>query len=309
MSRVQVATVERVLSPVRVETSGTVRAVQRATLAAKVPGPITGRVLALGQPVKAGEVLIEIAAPELSARLAQSRAQLAQVERELARERGLFASGSSTGDAVKSLEDRLAQNQAAVREAESLLAYTQLRAPFDGFVARKFAEPGDYAAAGSPLVHLDGGNAFELDVPVPDSFATTLAVGVELDVDLGLPTGPFRARIAEISSAVDAPARTTTAKLAIPPGLAARPGAFARVAMPGPPVATLRVPVGAVSRLGQIERVFTLTTDQRAALRLVKTGARRGDAIEIVAGLEAGERVIVAAPAALRDGHPVEIMP
>jgi RND family efflux transporter MFP subunit len=307
--RVQVATVRRESLPALLETSGTVRAVQRAAIAAKVAGQIDRLAVTLGQPVRAGDVLLHIAAAELSARVAQAAAQLAQAQRELARERTLQTAGASTTDAVQALEDRLAQAQASLHEAESMQGYTTVCAPFDGVVARKFVEAGDFASPGQPLLQLDGRNAFELEVGLPDSLAANVSVGTALDVSIPAAAVRFSGIVAEISSATDAAARDVTAKIAVPAGAAVRSGQFARVLVPGTPVATLLVPASAVSAFGQMERVFAVADGNRASLRLVKTGALRADRIEIVSGLEAGDRVVLAPPAALRDGQPLEIVP
>jgi len=58
-----------------------------------------------------------------------------------------------------------------------------------------------------------------------------------------------------------------------------------------------------------MERVFVAGADKRAVLRLVKTGTRRGDRVELLSGVDDGERVIVAPPAALREGQSLEILP
>ena len=70
----------------------------------------------------------------------------------------------------------------------------------------------------------------------------------------------------------------------------------------------LTVPAAAVSTLGQMERVFVVVNG-RALLRLVKTGARDGARVQVAAGLDAGETIILAPPATLRDGQPVEPKP
>jgi membrane fusion protein, multidrug efflux system len=307
--QVQVATVQWDTAPALIETSGTVRAVRRATLAAKIAGTIVSPALILGHTVRAGDVLFSISAPELSARVVQVNTQLAQVERELTRERQLHAAGAGARDAVKSLEDRLAQTKAAVHEAETMVAYTTVRAPFDGFIAHKHVEPGDYATAGTPLLQLDGRDAFELDVGLPDTLASSLAVGAKLDVEIPATSVRFRAAISELSSSSESAARTTTAKVAIPSDIAVRPGLFARVFIPGPPASALLAPANAVSLFGQMERVFAVTIDNRASLRFVKTGGRRGNAIEIVAGLDAGERVVLSPSPSLRDNQPLEFGP
>jgi hypothetical protein len=100
-----------------------------------------------------------------------------------------------------------------------------------------------------------------------------------------------------------------TAKLTVPVGTAVHAGQFVRVFLPGPQVATLFVPVNALTLFGQMERVFVVGENNRASLRLVKTGAVKGGRIEVVSGLEANERVVVAPVATLRDGQPVLLRP
>lgn len=307
--RVQVATVEQAALPVVFETTGTVRAVQRATLAARVAGTIATLSLKLGDTVGAGDVLLTIAAADADARVIQARAQLAQMERELARERGLLNTGAGTADTVKLLEDRRTQTHAALREAETMLDFATVRAPFAGIIARKHVEAGDFASPGAPLLQLDGRDAFEIEVGVPETLVGRLAAGTLLDVEIPSGALRFRAAIAELSPAADSTARSHTAKLAVPSGTVARPGQFVRVFLPGAPAATLLVPASAVSLFGQMERVFAVDARTRASLRLVKTGAVRGDRIEILSGLDATDRVVVAPPPALREGQPLEIAP
>lgn len=310
-AKVRLATAHVVSTPVLTETTGTIRPVQRATLAAKVMGAIEELPVTLGQTVHAGDVVARIGAGEISARVLQTQSQLNVAQRDLDRERDLLAKGASTADMVKGLEDRLAMTKAMVGEAEAMLAYTTLRAPFDGVVARKLANAGDLAAPGMPLLELEGTRAFEVDAALPDSLASKLVVGTELSVTVPVANITFGGILAELSSAADSSAHTVSAKISVPPGTAVRSGQYARVQVPGAPVATLLVPASAVSKFGQIERVFVAEDGGkgRAALRLVKTGAVRGDRIEILSGIDDGETVIVDPPAGLRDGQPLEIQP
>ncbi len=307
--RVSTALVERTSLPVQLELPGTLRAVQRAAIAARLSGTIVTLSARLGDSVRAGDVLLTLATPELSARAAQARAQLAQFDRELARERSLLATGAGTKDAVKLLEDRIAQAQAAVREAETMLDYATVRAPFDGVIARRHVEVGDFAATGAPLLQLDGIAALEIDFGVPDSLAPACSLGNTLEVEMPAAALRFRATVTELSSASEAATRSRTARLSVPPAAALRPGQFVRVFVPGPATATVLVPASAVTAFGQMERVFTVDARGRASLRLVKTGATHGDRVAIVAGLEAGERIVLAPPATLRDGQPLDLAP
>ena len=82
-----------------------------------------------------------------------------------------------------------------------------------------------------------------------------------------------------------------------------------RATVAGPARRTLLAPAAALTPFGQMERVFVAGGDGRAVLRLVRTGAASADRVEILAGLEAGERVVLAPPATLREGQPLEVQP
>jgi RND family efflux transporter MFP subunit len=296
-------------TPVDIDVTGTVRPVQHAQLAAKVMGAIEEMPVTLGQAVKRGDLLVKISAGEINARAAQAQSQLNQARRDLEREHDLLTKGASTADMVRGLEDRFTGAQAMMREAEVMLGYATLRAPFDGVVARKLAQVGDLAAPGMPLIEIEGTNGFEIDAGVPDSLVGTLSVGTTIAVEIPVAGTTVSGRVAEVSSAADANAHTVAVKISLPANDAIRSGQFARLHVPGTPVSALLAPVAAVSRDGQIERVFVAGHDRRAELRLVKTGARHGDRVELLSGVDDGERVVVAGAAGLREGQTLEFQP
>ena len=306
--RVHAATIHAVEVHVLVDIAGTVRPVQRAQIAAKVMGVIADLPVALGQRVKAGDLLVKISAGEISARAAQAGSQLNQARRDLTRERDLLGKGASTPDMVKNLEDRYAMTEAMMREAQVMLGYTAVRAPFDGVVARKLANPGDLAAPGQPLLEVEGTTDFQVEAGIPDSLAARLAPGATLAVEVPAAGADFSGRLVELSSAADPLTRTVTAKIAVPAGAAVGSGQYARVQVAGAPITVLLAPAGAVSVLGEMERVF-VAENGRAILRLVKTGAARGSQVEILSGLADGDRVVTDPPAGLREGTPLEIQP
>jgi RND family efflux transporter MFP subunit len=308
-AKVQVVTIRNEDVAALTEVTGTVRPVQRAQIAAKLMGSIDEMPVALGQRVHAGDLLVKISAGEITARVAQAQAQLNVARRDLDRERDLLPKGASTAEMVRGLEDRLALTQAMMREAEVMLGYAAIRAPFDGVVARKLANAGDLAAPGMVLLEVEGVADFQVEAAVPDSLAAKLAPGAALAVEVPAAGLTFSGALAELSSAADASAHTVLAKISVPVGSAVRSGQFARVQLPGAAVRTLLAPAAAVSTSGQMERVFIVGGGNRAVLRLVKTGVVRGDRVEILSGLDDGERVVVAPPAGLREGQPLEILP
>jgi RND family efflux transporter MFP subunit len=308
-AKVRVATVRAENLPMITEITGTIRPIQRAQIAAKLMGTIEELPVTLGQRVRAGDLLAKISAAEISARVAQAQSQLNVARRDLDRERDLLGKGASTADMVRGLEDRLALTQAMVREAEVMLGYATIRAPFDGVVSRKPANAGDLASPGLPLLELEGTGAFEVEVAIPDSFAAQLAPSATLAVAIPAAGLKFNAPLAELSPAADPNARSVLAKLTVPAGTNVRSGQFARIMVPGAPARTLLAPAAALAQLGQMERIFVADAKNRAVLRLVKSGATRGENLEILSGLDDGERIVVAPPAGLREGQTLEVLP
>jgi RND family efflux transporter MFP subunit len=275
-------------------------------IAAKVIGTIDSLPITLGQEVARGDLLVRILAGEISAKVLQAQAQLDQATRDLARERELLSKGASTSETVSGLENRVRILQAAVSEAETMLSYTRINAPFDGVVTRKFVNEGDLASPGLPLVEIEDPKHLQVEIDIPEMLAQTVKVGTEVEVVMpgGEWTGP--APVKELAPAADPVSRTFHAKVTVPPGTPVRSGQFARVRLPGRPIEAILVPTTAVSNFGQIERIFTVE-GTRADLRIVKTGAVHGDRIEILSGLSNGDRIIVNPPAGLVDGQPLEI--
>ncbi len=307
-ARVREMTVHTEEVPELIEITGTVRPVQRALIAAKVMGPIVALPVTLGQSVKAGDLLVRISAGEIAARVLQAQAQLDQARRDLDRERALLAKNASTPAMVKDLADRYAMTEAMVREAKVMLGYATVRAPFDGVIARKLVSVGDLASPGIPLLELEGRGDYQVEAGVPDSLMARLNVGAPLAVDVPTAGVRFTGHLAEVSSAADPMTHTVTVKISVPAGTRVGSGQFARVQIPGESVRALLAPAAAISRLGEMERVF-LDQDHVAVLRLIKTGARRGDLVEVLGGLSAGDRVVINPPTGLREGQPLEIQP
>lgn len=305
---VRVATARIEQLPSMIEVPGNVRPAQRAVIAAKVMGTIGEFPVVLGQAIRKGDLLATISADEISARANQARSQLNQAERDLARERSLLEKKASTGEMVRNLEDHVAMTRAMVREAEVMLGYTSITAPFDGVVSRKIAEEGDLAAPGMPLLEIETQSAFEIDCGIPDSLSGPLDVGSELFVQVPATGATFLGTITEISPTADSKARSVSVRISVPAKIDVRSGQFVRVQVPGAASPTLLVPFSSVTTLGQMERVFVVQSD-RAVLRLVKTGARRGDQIEILTGIFDGDTLVTNPPATLRETQPLKILP
>jgi len=300
--QVRIALVQRELVPTVIEIPGIIRPAERATIAAHITGTIDLLPLTLGQTVKHGDLLAHLNAPELAARLARARALLARAEREEARDRDLASSGADTEDTARAAEETLLAARAAATEAEAMLAYTEIRAPYDGRIAQKLTYPGDLATPGSPLLQLERASGLQVESAVPASLAPAIKIGADFVLQISGVATPTIGRVSELAAAADANTHTVLVKLDLVTSDTTWSGRAVRVQLQGEPAEALLVPTSAVTRFGQMERVF-VEVGGKAQLRLVKTGATRGDHIELLAGIASGESIVVAPPTPLRDGQ------
>jgi RND family efflux transporter MFP subunit len=304
---VQVETLALSTEPVAVELSGTLQAAEQATISARVAGQVVKLPVRTGSQVQEGDLLVKISAAEINARVRQAEVRLEQARRNLARESRLLQVNASTREIVKNLDEQVQTSEAAYREAQTMLGYTEIRAPFAGTVTDKLIEVGDLASPGVSLLKLEKGSAFEVVIQVPEAQSLSLNLASRLPLTVPAAGLTLEARVREISPTVDPASRTTQVKLMLPdtPGL--RSGQFARVALVGRELTTLLIKSSAVTQNGQMQQVF-VAEEGVARLRLVRTGAVSDGRFEVLSGLRAGDRVILDPPATLRDGQPLKIV-
>ena len=291
------------------EVAGTVEAVQRATIGAKISGPIEEMPISLGLAVKKGALLARISAGEITARLSQAETQRAQAQRNFEREKRLLEQDASTKETVNSLEDAYRVAEAGVREAKAMRDYAVITAPFAGIVTQKTANAGDLATPGMPLLVLENTEHLQVVTAVPEGLALKIKKGDTLAFTVPAAELSKSGTVTEISPAADTASRTALVKVRVDDGSALQPGQYARVALPGTAgVNAFLVPESALSRFGQMERLFVIQNNT-AQLRLVRSGEHRDGQVEILAGLNAGEQVVTQSTAPLLDGQSVRIAP
>jgi RND family efflux transporter MFP subunit len=290
------------------ETVGTVRAKLHAAIEAKTSGRIEKMLPQPGQAVKAGELLVQLDARETQARLDQAVALREQYSRDTERLRTLLADKTVSRQEFEAVEAHYRVAAASTAEAETMLGYTRIVAPFDGIVTRKAADVGDLAVPGRALLEIDDPRAFRLEADLPEALIQRVQLGQKLSVRAGAQETPVEGVVSEISPVADPASRTFNIKLDLPANSGLRAGQFARVSVPVGQSNALRLPASAVVQRGQMEVVF-VSTNSRAQLRLVKTGRQVGEEIELVSGVNPGERVVIEGANSLRDGQPLEVRP
>jgi membrane fusion protein (multidrug efflux system) len=303
---IQAALVAATITPHQAteEVVGTVRSRQQTIVEAKVAGRVEQLLAAPGQTVAKDELLVALDVREISARLDSARAMLEQADRELARYQQLVAQNAATRQELEAIEARQKVAAAQVSEVETMLSYARVTAPFDGVVTRKLSEVGDMAMPGKPLLEVESPGALQFEADLPEALIDRVKMGQSMSVRVG--AAVKEAVISEIAPIADAVSRTFQVKLDLPETAGLRSGQFGRVAVPVAEERILAVPASAVLKRGQMEMVF-VEREGRAWMRLVKTGRTVGGGVEILSGLEEGERILAEAPERILDGQPLEV--
>ncbi len=303
---VRAATIMASPHPVVEEVVGTVRAGLRASIEAKVSGRVKEMHVVDGQRVNAGDLLATLDVREVQAQLDQALARREQAASDLKRFARLVEQGAVTRQEYDGAQASSLVANAAVTQAETLLDYARITAPFTGVVTRKLVDVGDLAVPGKALVELEDPTSLRLEANVPEALYGRVKMGESMSVSIPAIERVLHGTVGEISPAVDAGSRTFLVKMDLPQDTTLRSGLFGRVAVPVGESNALRVPAKALVVRGQMEMVFVVK-DGRAQLRLVRAGKREGDEVGVLAGLSAGETVVIDGAATLRDGQPVEL--
>jgi membrane fusion protein (multidrug efflux system) len=290
------------------EVVGTVRAKLHSVIEAKVSGKIEQMLVVPGQEVKAGELLVQLDAREVQAQMDQAAALRQQAESDLKRATDLFQQKILSSSEYDSAQSKFRVADAAATEAKTLLGYTKVTAPFAGVITRKYADVGDLAAPGKPLLEMEDARDLQLEADVPEAVIDRLTLGDKLGVRVSGVSNELAGVVSEIAPSADPNSRTFLVKLDLPPTSGLRAGQFGRVAVPVGETSALRVPASAVLQRGEVELVFVVANGH-AQLRIVKTGKRVGDEVELVSGVDAGEQVVTEGTSNLLDGQSVTLQP
>jgi RND family efflux transporter MFP subunit len=305
---VRAVVVEAAARAANEEVVGTVRAKLRAAIEPKISARIESLLVAPGQTVKAGELIAQLDAREIQAKLDQAMAVREQATRDLERARTLLQQKITTQAEFDAIQARERVSAGALKEAETMLGYTKVVAPFDGVISRKLADVGDLAAPGKPIAEMEEPHALRFEVDVPEALISKVKLGAKLAVRIGATSPVIKGTVVELAPVADAASRTFLVKLDLPTTEGMRSGQFGRVLVPVGETRSIHVPASALVVRGQLETVFVVQ-QQSAQLRIVRTGKRTDGEVELLSGISAGDRVVVEGAETLRDGQPITLKP
>jgi RND family efflux transporter MFP subunit len=179
-----------------------------------------------------------------------------------------------------------------VNEAATLKGYTVVKAPAAGVVAERRVAVGDLAQPGQTLASLYDPDRLQIEGEVNDNYRDQVKIGETAQVSVPAVKFETQMPIAEIFPISAPGSRTFKVRTGRLQNAALVPGMFARLLLPLGHSRGILIPQAAVATVGQLTMV-QIAADQTAQLRQVKLGRQIGDQVEVLAGLKAGDRIMV----------------
>lgn len=308
----------------RIEATGQLVAKAEATVAAQVAGQVTSIAVEEGDPVEAGQVLLEIdperrnlEVADAEARLTEARANVAESRREVDRIQGLrkrdAVSQAQLDEAQTGLalaRSRESGAEAQLGLARRALADATIRAPFSGLVGRRHTNVGEYLSVGVPLFDLVALDPIEVEFSVPEVDSSRIAVGNAVEIGVvPFPDVRFPAVVTVVAPTIDPSTRTLRAKAQLDNADGRlRPGLFTHVDVGvARRSGVVMVTESAIVQRAEGSILYRLVEGNRVERLVVQPGTQEGEYIEVRGGLVPGDRVVVRGQRDLVDGGVVSI--
>jgi RND family efflux transporter MFP subunit len=318
---VTAAPLERVELTRTIAMNGSVHAWQEVIISSEVGGYRVAEVFVdVGDRVRKGQRLVSLSTALLEAEVATKQATLRQREAELMNAQSALERGQSLGAQnllSKADLDRLSSEQLAsqsrleaaradLETSRLRLEFTEVVAPDDGVVTSRTVTVGEIAQAGNEMLRMLRNGRVEWRGEAPETRLEDLAPGQGVSVITADGT-PFHGTIRVVAPTISANDRTAIVYVDLPADERLRPGMFARGEIAIGTGPAYMVPLESVVSSDGYSYVFVLSEGNVVARRRIETGAVHGDSIEVVTGVEAGERIVVKGAGFLKDGDRVSV--
>ncbi len=240
----------------------------------------------------------------------QAKLKVAQADLDRA-DRMLQALGAKKNQVLAKTE----QAKADVANAQVFLTYTRITSPISGIITAKQADVGALAAPGVPLLTVEDDTHYRLEVAVEESHIKNVPVGIPARVEIEAIGQQLVSRVTEVVPAADPATRSYVVKIDLPTAgkievsRSLRSGLFGRARFAVGKKQAMIVPQTAIVRQGQLVGVYAVDREGIAHLRLVKIGKTYADRIEVLSGLDEGDRLVVDHVNEIADGTRIQNSP
>ena len=309
--------------------SGKLVAKNSVNVSTRMMGYITSLRADVGDFVSAGQGLVSINNTDIQAKGGQANAQIAQAQanfniaqKDFQRFQNLYNNQSAS---QKELDDMRARYEMAKanldgarmmkNEVNSQYRYTNITAPISGVITAKYANQGDLANPGMPILTIESSGNLQAQVLVSEQDITLIKSGMPVKVLMKSTNNEVTGTVDEISRSATNTGGQYLVKINVPQSRDYLPGMFVNVVFPFKRSGSVNqdfqesvtVPKSALVENGQLTGIYTVSSANTAMLRWIKTGKTLGDQVEILSGLNSKEPYIVSANGKLFNGAKVQV--
>lgn len=338
VSNVSVIVAQTTTAPDWLEAVGTVRAAQTSQVASQMMGDIVEIRAHEGDRVQSGQVLAVLDDAQSRSGTDQAAAAVAAAEKEFSAADSDLALAGTTLKRYQQLYDKKsvspqefdeikaryqsaearrdmaravqAQANAGLTRARTSLGYTRIRAPFTGIVTEKKADTGTLASPGMPIFTIEDTRSYRLEVTVDESELRLVRVGQVSSVTIeALGNVQLPGKVVQIIPAADPASRSFLVKVELPADVRLRSGVFGRARFSRGERSALLIPRASLVERGQLQGVYVLDVNQIAGLRYVTLGKSTQEQIEVLSGLQDGEKLVAVAGDRDLSGKRIAIQP
>lgn len=302
------------------EVSGNIASKNPVNIISKTMGTVVSVNVNEGDRVNKGKLLIQIDSPEISAMLDRTQASIEEAKKALVVAKANEKLAESTfkryenlykeqaiskqefeiketaylvakGE-VERLENVIRQAEAEKARVKGMQSYLFVYAPVSGVVTKKFVNPGTNVLPGMQLLTVEPEDALRVEVAVDEKAIGTIKTGMKLPVYVDALKKEFIGSVSEIVPAIDPQSRTFRIKLDLPRDKNLAIGLYATVKIGMGTKEAIFIPKTAIYKKGQLDYVYVVGNDKKLSLRLVRTGSTYNDMVEILSGLNQGEKIV-----------------
>ena len=290
-----------------IEALGTAKANESVTLTASLNETVRRVNFEDGDFVEAGTILVELSNEEEEAQLAEARANLDEALRQLARLKDLDEQGIA---ATSDVDEARAAAEAAEARLNSVIARLDdrlIRAPFSGMLGFREVSPGTLLMSGDAISTLDDVSQIKLDFTVPETVLNQMKPGGKIIArSASWGDREFAGIVRAVGSRVDPVTRAVVVRALIPnEDRALRPGMLLTVRVVTEEKLAFMVPERVVVQVGTKAFVYVVDDENVAHRQVVQLGTRQAGNVEIVSGVNEGDRIVTLGIIKLRDGAKV----
>lgn len=293
---------------------GTFQPEETVIIRSEIPGRITHLHFSEGEYVKKGKILVNLDSSEYEASLAESTTAVTLNQLNFDRVQELSNKKLASRKDYDEIRAQLDESRARQTLNKVRLEKTKITAPFSGIVGLNDISEGAYIQAGEDLVTLIDRSIVKLDFRIPERYLSQISIGQSVNIQVdAYPQQTFVGKVYAFDLAVDQETRTLLLRARVPNAKdQLYPGMFARVNLVLANRANaVLVPEQAIVPQGTDSFVFKVVTEKEAskvALTKIVLGLRRTGDVEVLEGLEAGDKVITDGQMKLYDGADVMII-